>query len=132
MSAAAAQNATDLAMSHEPTAAPTMFESKEKEALAFGRHSSTSDSLTAPIAEFEADLEGEEPTEEELRTLKRVSGKIPWSAYSIAFVELCERFGYYGCQVLCKLHLPVTRIRKLTCVRHQLRPAPASCRPAHW
>lgn len=36
------------------------------------------------------------PTEEEMRTLRKVSGKIPWSAYTIAFVELCERFSYYG------------------------------------
>jgi POT family proton-dependent oligopeptide transporter len=134
MSGAAAQNAPDLAMSHEPTAAPTMFESKEKEALAFDRHSSTSDSLTAPPVEFEADMEGEEPTEEELKTLKRVSGKIPWSAYTIAFVELCERFGYYGCQVLCTLQLPAPRILEhvLTYVRHQLHPAPASRWPTHW
>ena len=31
------------------------------------------------------------PTEEELQTLRRVSGKIPWTAWTIAFVELCER-----------------------------------------
>ena len=36
------------------------------------------------------------PTEEELRTLRRVSGPIPWTAYTIAFIELCERFSYYG------------------------------------
>lgn len=36
------------------------------------------------------------PTEEELLTLRRVSGKIPWAAYTVAFVELCERFSYYG------------------------------------
>jgi len=46
-------------------------------------------------------LVGEEPTEEDLATLPRVSGQIPWTAFTIAFVELCERFGYYGCQVLC-------------------------------
>ncbi|KAL6863550.1 PTR2 domain-containing protein [Trichoderma novae-zelandiae] len=40
------------------------------------------------------------PTEEELRTLRRVSGKIKWSMYTIAFVELCERFSYYGSSVL--------------------------------
>ncbi|KAH6715685.1 putative peptide transporter ptr2 [Leptodontidium sp. MPI-SDFR-AT-0119] len=48
---------------------------------------------------FEAVVHDEEfeiPTEEELRTLRRVSGQIPWSAYTIAFVELCERFSYYG------------------------------------
>jgi POT family proton-dependent oligopeptide transporter len=36
------------------------------------------------------------PTDEEMHTLRRVSGKIPWAAYTIAFVELCERFSYYG------------------------------------
>ncbi|KAI5455965.1 POT family-domain-containing protein [Mariannaea sp. PMI_226] len=40
------------------------------------------------------------PTEEDLRTLRRVSGKIKWSMYTIAFVELCERFSYYGSSVL--------------------------------
>ena len=46
--------------------------------------------------------EFEYPTEEELRTLRRVSGQIPWSAYTIAFVELCERFSYYGTTAVCK------------------------------
>lgn len=40
------------------------------------------------------------PTEEERRTLRRVSGKIKWAMYTIAFVELCERFSYYGSSVL--------------------------------
>ncbi|KAL2004150.1 hypothetical protein VTN02DRAFT_6247 [Thermoascus thermophilus] len=38
----------------------------------------------------------EYPTEEELRTLRRVSGRIPWTALTVAFIELCERFSYYG------------------------------------
>ncbi|KAF4125511.1 proton-dependent oligopeptide transporter, POT family [Geosmithia morbida] len=40
------------------------------------------------------------PTDEELRTLRRISGKIKWSMWTIAFVELCERFSYYGSAVL--------------------------------
>ncbi|KAK4104651.1 peptide transporter-like protein [Parathielavia hyrcaniae] len=36
------------------------------------------------------------PTEEELHTLRRVPDKIPWAIYTIAFIELCERFSYYG------------------------------------
>ncbi|KAJ5129149.1 Major facilitator superfamily domain general substrate transporter [Penicillium bovifimosum] len=36
------------------------------------------------------------PTDEELNTLRRISDKVPWSAYTVAFVELCERFSYYG------------------------------------
>lgn len=37
-----------------------------------------------------------EPTLEEMKTLRRVSGKIPWQAMTITFVEFCERFSYYG------------------------------------
>ncbi|KAL2168239.1 hypothetical protein VTG60DRAFT_247 [Thermothelomyces hinnuleus] len=40
--------------------------------------------------------DGESPTEEELQTLRRVPDKIPWNIYTIAFIELCERFSYYG------------------------------------
>ncbi|KZT57978.1 PTR2-domain-containing protein [Calocera cornea HHB12733] len=42
---------------------------------------------------------GSEPTEEEKHgpnKLRRISGKINWPTYLIAFVELCERFSYYG------------------------------------
>lgn len=43
------------------------------------------------------DEEGyEEPTEEELKTLRRVQGPIPKRCYLIAIVELAERFAYYG------------------------------------
>lgn len=40
--------------------------------------------------------DGRSPTDEELHTLRRIPDKIPWSIYTIAFVELCERFSYYG------------------------------------
>ncbi|KAL2259482.1 hypothetical protein VTK26DRAFT_6837 [Humicola hyalothermophila] len=40
--------------------------------------------------------DGEIPTEEEMRTLRRIPDKIPLNIYTIAFVELCERFSYYG------------------------------------
>lgn len=40
--------------------------------------------------------ESEIPTEEELRTLRKVSDKLPWSAFIVALVELCERFAFYG------------------------------------
>lgn len=36
------------------------------------------------------------PTEDDMLTLRRVPGKVPWTSYTIAFVELCERFSYYG------------------------------------
>jgi proton-dependent oligopeptide transporter, POT family len=42
------------------------------------------------------------PTLEELHTLRRVRDHIPWKAFTVAFVELCERFSYYGTTVVCK------------------------------
>jgi proton-dependent oligopeptide transporter, POT family len=39
-------------------------------------------------------------SEDDLVNLRRVSGKIPWQAYTIAFCELCERFSYYGSTVV--------------------------------
>lgn len=41
-------------------------------------------------------VDGEEPTMEEMKTLRRISGKIPWTAWTITFIEFCERFSYYG------------------------------------
>lgn len=54
-------------------------------------------SVSAPAYSDDGD---DVPTEEDLRTLRRVSGKIKWSMWTIAFVELCERFSYYGSSVL--------------------------------
>ncbi|CAI4211033.1 unnamed protein product [Parascedosporium putredinis] len=42
----------------------------------------------------------DKPTEEELQTLRRVSGDMNWAIFTIAFAELCERFSYYGSSVL--------------------------------
>ena len=41
-------------------------------------------------------LEGSEPTEEEIATLRKVADRMPLSAFIVALVELCERFTYYG------------------------------------
>jgi hypothetical protein len=49
------------------------------------------------------------PTEDELHgpgKLLRVSAPIPWAVYTVAFVELVERFSYYGTQVVCELREP--------------------------
>jgi len=40
------------------------------------------------------------PTAEDLATLRRVPTKIPKKLLTIAFVELCERFSYYGTTVV--------------------------------
>jgi hypothetical protein len=50
------------------------------------------------------------PTPEELdgeSALRRISAPIPWAVYTVAFVELCERFSYYGTQVVCMFTRPI-------------------------
>lgn len=49
-------------------------------------------SLSASLPSFDND----EPTEEERATLRCVSDKLPWAAFLVAVIELCERFTYYG------------------------------------
>ncbi|KAI0129906.1 major facilitator superfamily transporter peptide [Xylariales sp. AK1849] len=48
---------------------------------------------------LEEDYEGK-PTDEELKTLRRVPGSLPTIAYMICIVEFCERASYYGVQPL--------------------------------
>ena len=36
------------------------------------------------------------PSARDMATLRRVPDKLPWSAFLVAVVELCERFSYYG------------------------------------
>ncbi|EEP75988.1 peptide transporter PTR2-A [Uncinocarpus reesii 1704] len=55
--------------------------------------------IEPPIESLSNDLEDgnvNEPTEDELNTLRKVAGPLPWSAFLVAVVELCERFAYYG------------------------------------
>lgn len=57
------------------------------------------------------------PTEDELEgenALRRVSAPIPWTVYTVAFVELCERFSYYGTQVVC-MYLRFFRLAYFHC-----------------
>lgn len=54
---------------------------------------------------YDLGVDDEDPTTDELHgpnALRRVSAPILWVVYTVAFVELCERFSYYGTQVLCK------------------------------
>lgn len=48
------------------------------------------------VVEEDDGVDGIEPTEEELQTLRRISGPISWQAMTITAVEFCERFSYYG------------------------------------
>lgn len=59
-------------------------------------------------ASYHFQVGDEDPTLDELNgpdALRRISAPIPWSVYTVAFVELCERFSYYGTQVLCMYHI---------------------------
>lgn len=60
----------------------------------------TTDEASVASPDSKPDLEGEEPTFWDLDNLPRVSGKIPWQAYTIAVVEMGERFGYNGVAVI--------------------------------
>ena len=75
---------------------------------------------------------GEFPTEEELHSLRRVPGHVPWKAFALAFVELCERFSYYGTTVVCKLKSIVTDNLSLTIASHQLHPTTTPEGLSHW
>jgi POT family proton-dependent oligopeptide transporter len=53
-------------------------------------------SISESIKDENGMLLGPSPTEEEWATLPRVAGRIPWTAWTVAFVEFAERFSYYG------------------------------------
>lgn len=53
------------------------------------------------------------PTDAELagpEALRRISAPIPWPVYTIAFVELCERFSYYGTTIVCMYSSIFTKV----------------------
>lgn len=60
---------------------------------------------SAPVdVKSEATLEQRdptEPTEEELATLPRVPGRLPLTAHTIAFVEMCEHLSFCGTISVC-------------------------------
>jgi POT family proton-dependent oligopeptide transporter len=52
----------------------------------------STDDSTPPVIVLASD----KPTKEELNTLRRVPGRLPWTAQTIAFVEMCERLSFCG------------------------------------
>lgn len=81
-----------------PATVPNVVDEKREEGAA------TAQALPPayPYELTDEDGQGEWPTEEEFHTLRRVADKIPWRVYTVAFIELCERFSYYGTTVVCK------------------------------
>jgi POT family proton-dependent oligopeptide transporter len=99
MTSAVTQNTAELAKAHVPSAD---IQGTAAE-LRAGRGSINVDKY--PVSSLPGYASSEEeyddkPTEEELHTLRRVSGKLQWRVWTIAFAELCERFSYYGSAVL--------------------------------
>lgn len=80
-----------------------------------------------------AHLLGPFPTEEEWATLPRVSGSIPWQAWTVAAVEFVERFSYYGTSAVCTL-IPVlfTSYSSSSCFSRQLYPEGSPTRLQDW
>ena len=40
--------------------------------------------------------DGHEPMEEDRQRLRKVADKLPWSAFLVPVIELCDSFAYYG------------------------------------
>ncbi|GAA5973688.1 hypothetical protein JCM11641_005080 [Rhodosporidiobolus odoratus] len=55
---------------------------------------------SSPSTEAEEEEYPGKPTREELDTLRRVPGPISAASFLIGFIELAERFSYYGCTVV--------------------------------
>jgi len=98
MSTGLSQETAEIAKAHVPSAT---IQGTEKELLAGRGSIDVSKSHHPPgyVSSSEEEYD-DKPTEEELRTLRRVSGDMNWSVFTIAFAELCERFSYYGSSVL--------------------------------
>lgn len=89
--------ALPLDMKHEgPAANHEVAPLPVAQGQASGRHDSI---VYADSEDYE---QGEFPTPEEMHTLRRVADHIKPSIYTLAFVELVERFSYYGTTVVCK------------------------------
>lgn len=107
MNAASDLETMEVAKGYEPRMATPTKES-------MGSSSSTRDD------EFETS------TEEDLATLRRVSGQTPWTAYTVAFVELCERFSYYGTTAVCEYsrsNIENLRLTVGSCQLHSATPS---------
>lgn len=76
-------------VTHETTTPPVIERKAEEQNQFYALHDQS-----------DSDNQGDFPTNEELQSLRRVAGRIPWKAYTLAFVELCERFSFYGTTVV--------------------------------
>lgn len=89
-----------VAQAHAPQQEIQAVEEKKESHLPINEKETAVVSAVPSIRDVHDDGR-EYPTEEEERTLRRVSDTVSWTAYTVAFVELCERFSYYGTTAVC-------------------------------
>lgn len=70
--------------------------SDEKKLSHSDSHSLDQQSLSVGHENLNLNDSLEVPTEEDRHHLRRVAGRLNWNTYLIAYVELAERFSYYG------------------------------------
>ncbi|KXS96338.1 hypothetical protein AC579_9897 [Pseudocercospora musae] len=73
---------------------PSLLTHEQAKAAIYGQTAATRE-LDVTSSQADNGYENE-PTLQEMKTLRRVGGKIPWQAMTVTFVEFCERFSYYG------------------------------------
>ncbi|BGP45405.1 hypothetical protein JCM10450v2_001223 [Rhodotorula kratochvilovae] len=86
-----------VAIAHDIKANAGEHTVKDKDGYVFDEKRAVSPS--SPSTYDQAD-HPDAPTEEEKLTLRRVPGPINFAAFLVAYVELAERFSYYGCTVV--------------------------------
>ncbi|KAH8103418.1 oligopeptide transporter [Cristinia sonorae] len=91
-----------MALHSDDAAYQGFAEAKRDEFEIKGKSSSTTDEASDHVVNMNDGIHDglTFPTPEEQVTLRRVADTVPWTAYMIAFVELAERFSYYGTQVV--------------------------------
>ncbi|BGP45379.1 hypothetical protein JCM10450v2_001197 [Rhodotorula kratochvilovae] len=89
--------ASFVAIAHDIKANAEEHTGKDKDGYVFDEKRAVSPS--SPSTDDQAD-HPDAPTEEEKLTLRRVPGPINFAAFLVAYVELAERFSYYGCTVV--------------------------------
>lgn len=90
----------DGALSNDPKSLP--------EAIELGTIPGNA-TISSPSESDQGEAEdGNEPTELERRDLRHIGESLPYAAWLVAFVELCERFTFYGCQGLFQVRVPMS------------------------
>ncbi|GAA6000675.1 hypothetical protein JCM10207_004604 [Rhodosporidiobolus poonsookiae] len=95
MSGADPNEASFAALAHEANAIAETKTTDPKVGYSFDEKRATSPS--APSGDVAAPEYDDAPTDEELKSLRRVPNSIELGAFLLGFIELCERFSYYGC-----------------------------------